>query len=237
MNLSLQADKAEAASARGLAEMAVASAFEAFIADADFPCAGAKASLATHRLTFLDATDLADAADDERIVAALQAFGAKHHDTVFASFAVAFHASPPLSEHEFETLLWQRLGALHAIDRCRYAWDADVSSDPASAQFSMSVGGNAFYVIGLHPGASRPARRFTCPVLVFNLHRQFEQLRADGRYEKLRRSIMHRDAALAGSTNPMLAEHGNDTEARQYSGRVVGPEWKCPCHFGPQASS
>ena len=64
--------------------------------------------------------------------------------------------------------------------------------------------------------------------MVFNLHDQFEVLRAQQRYEKLRASIVARDVAVAGSPNPMLARHGEISEARQYSGRMVGPEWKCP---------
>lgn len=64
--------------------------------------------------------------------------------------------------------------------------------------------------------------------MVFNLHAQFEQLREAGRYEKLRASILERDEALAGSVNPMLARHDEVSEARQYSGRVVGEGWRCP---------
>ncbi len=64
--------------------------------------------------------------------------------------------------------------------------------------------------------------------MVFNLHAQFERLRNEGRYEKLRASILQRDEALAGSINPMLSRHGETSEARQYSGRQVGPEWRCP---------
>ena len=33
---------------------------------------------------------------------------------------------------------------------------------------------------------------------------------------------------LSGSINPMLARHGESSEARQYSGRVVDEDWKCP---------
>jgi FPC/CPF motif-containing protein YcgG len=94
----------------------------------------------------------------------------------------------------------------------------------------MSIGGKAFYVVGLHPASSRPARRFRQPTLVFNLHSQFEQLRTDGRYDKLREAITARDIALAGSKNPMLAVHGTDSEARQYSGRRVDERWVCPFH-------
>ena len=64
--------------------------------------------------------------------------------------------------------------------------------------------------------------------MIFNLHDQFEQLRAQGAYDKLRNSILSRDVALAGSANPMLARYGTVSEARQYSGRLVGDEWQCP---------
>jgi FPC/CPF motif-containing protein YcgG len=92
----------------------------------------------------------------------------------------------------------------------------------------MSLGGRAFYVIGLHPGASRRARRFPCTALVFNLHSQFEMLRGDGRYDRLRAAITGRDIEYSGSLNPMLKPHGEASEARQYSGRVVGADWRCP---------
>ena len=69
--------------------------------------------------------------------------------------------------------------------------------------------------------------------LVFNLHSQFETLREDGRYEKLRAAITERDIAFSGSRNPMLKQHGESSEARQYSGREVGAEWRCP--FSAQA--
>ena len=76
------------------------------------------------------------------------------------------------------------------------------------------------------------ARKFESPAMVFNLHDQFQVLRDQQRYEKLRASILARDEALAGSMNPMLARHGEASEARQYSGRAVGDDWKCPFHRG-----
>ncbi|WP_197430657.1 YqcI/YcgG family protein, partial [Methylobacterium sp. CCH5-D2] len=75
-------------------------------------------------------------------------------------------------------------------------------------------------------------RRFEAPVLVFNLHDQFERLRAEGRYERLRETILARDVDLAGSVNPMLARHGERSEAVQYSGRAVPADWACPFRRG-----
>lgn len=106
--------------------------------------------------------------------------------------------------------------------------DHRVSVDPDDPHFSLSFGGEAFFVVGLHPHASRPARRFERPALIFNLHDQFEQLRAAGIYDRMRETIVARDVALAGEPNPMLAPHGTISEARQYSGRAVDDDWICP---------
>lgn len=117
----------------------------------------------------------------------------------------------------------------HAQGRLgRPAADPRVSEDPDDPHFSLSFGGEAFFIVGLHPRVSRPARRFERPALVFNLHDQFEKLRAAGVYGKMRSTIVARDVALAGSANPMLARHGVVSEARQYSGRAVDDEWECP---------
>jgi FPC/CPF motif-containing protein YcgG len=107
-------------------------------------------------------------------------------------------------------------------------YDPAVSPDPEDPHFSLSFGGEAFFAVGLHARASRPARRFPYPAIVFNLHDQFERLRAEGRYERMRERIIERDVALAGAPNPMLARHGEASEAAQYSGRQVPSDWTCP---------
>ena len=106
--------------------------------------------------------------------------------------------------------------------------DPRVAHDPDDPHFAMSFGGEAFFVVGLHPRSSRPARQFEKPAMVFNLHDQFERLRAEGRYDKMRGTILDRDERLAGSVNPMLAKHGTISAARQYSGRAVSDGWECP---------
>ena len=64
--------------------------------------------------------------------------------------------------------------------------------------------------------------------MVFNLHDQFERLREEGRYDRMRDKIIARDVALAGTPNPMLAQHGEASAARQFSGRAVNDDWQCP---------
>jgi FPC/CPF motif-containing protein YcgG len=125
--------------------------------------------------------------------------------------------------------MWARLQSLADKDDWRgQPYDRSVSPNPDDPHFSLSFGGAAFFVIGLHPNASRPARRMPRPTLVFNLHDQFERLRKEGRYERMRDAIITRDVALAGDANPMLARFGEASEARQYSGRKVSDDWRCP---------
>jgi hypothetical protein len=46
----------------------------------------------------------------------------------------------------------------------------------------------------------------------------------------MQEAIRQRDIALQGSINPVLARFGEASEARQYSGRAVESNWKCPFH-------
>ena len=208
------------------------------ISQQDFPCVGAKAALARDAIEFIDGGDLRSGKNDSTILRAIQAFAADSAaDVVFASMVVVYPLTPRLPELAFEGALWARLQALHERDHATHDWDRNVSPDPADPEFSLSLGGRGFFVIGLHQGASRPARRIPGAALVFNLHSQFATLRKDGRYDKLSETIRGRDAALAGSANPMLARHGESSEALQYSGRRIGNAWKCPFHAMPGRTS
>ncbi|MBB3695125.1 guanitoxin biosynthesis heme-dependent pre-guanitoxin N-hydroxylase GntA [Sphingomonas sp. BK580] len=205
------------------------------VAERSFPCVGAKAALARGTLDVLACSRIDSAWDDLRIHDGLVRFAAAYRaePTLFRSFAVVFEGPEELDEPAFEAALWERIQSLSDKDVWRgQSYDQRVSHDPDSPHFSLSFGGEAFFVVGLHPNASRPARRFARPTLVFNLHDQFEQLRADGRYETMREAIMVRDEKVAGSRNPMLARHGELSEARQYSGRMVDSAWRCPFHYG-----
>ncbi len=220
----------------------LAVALRHFIADPGFPCVGAKAALSRDQLAIVVARDITSGWDDLRIYPLLLDFVDRYREepTLFRSFAVVFEnaGGGELSECEFERHLWERAQSLSDKD----AWngkpyDDRVSPDPHDSHFSLSFGGEAFFIVGLHPQASRPARRFQAPAMVFNLHDQFERLREQGAYDKLRRSILSRDEALAGSQNPMLARHGEASEARQYSGRVVDQSWQCPFQRSSFASA
>ncbi len=216
------------------AQGALVERFEAHIKDKTFPCVGAKSALARGQMQIMVAGDLRCPRDDAAIYAALRDFAkafAKAPDP-FQTFVVLFPTRDSLSEAAFERALWDRIQRLETLDaEAGETYDPRVNPDPGHKAFCLSFGGEAFFVVGLHPGASRLARRFETPVLVFNAHAQFEALRAEGRYETLRKSIIDRDTALQGSPNPMLARHGESSEAGQYSGRHVSKAWKCP--FAP----
>jgi FPC/CPF motif-containing protein YcgG len=202
-----------------------------WIAEPAFPCVGAKSAAARGTLKVLPCRDLTSGWDDVRIHSELieWAHAYARDPEGLRSLAVVFEGPRDLDEEQFEAAMWQRIQSFADKDEWRgQPYAGTVSSDPEDPHFSLSFGGEAFFVVGLHPNASRPARRFPRPVLVFNLHDQFERLREEGRYERMRETILERDRKLAGDINPMLARHGESSEARQYSGRLVPGDWECP---------
>ncbi|ADP70767.1 protein of unknown function YqcI/YcgG [Rhodomicrobium vannielii ATCC 17100] len=176
-----------------------------FVSSASFPCVAAKSASARGNITEMTYGDMNEATKDAAILDDLGEFIATAHDESLRSFVAAFEA--------FEEAMWERLQALHDLDTRFCAWDTRVSCDPASPDFSFSLRGEAFFVIGLHPNASRLSRRYFRPALVFNLHEQFETLRRQGRYDRMRDTIRKRDAALCGSANPALRNFGDRSEA------------------------
>jgi hypothetical protein len=209
----------------------------AFVERREFPCVGAKSALAQGTLAIETAWSVTSAWDDLRIHDALERWSDAYvaGSQGFRSFAVVFSGPDHLDEAGFEQALWERLGSLIAKDGWRgNQYDPNFSNDPSDPHFALSFGGRAYFAVGLHPHASRKARRMPYPTIVFNLHDQFERLRGEQRYERMREVILARDEQLDGEPNPMVARHGEVSEARQYSGRAVGDDWECP--FSPKAS-
>lgn len=208
--------------------------FRAFVQRPTFPCVAARAALGQGGVRMLELGTLGAPANAPALLDALArlaaAFAAPGRDPLrLHSLAAIFDGPSGMDEDAFEARLWDQLAQLHALDVARgQAWAGDVGDDPDSPDFSFSLAGHPFFVIGLHDGASRRARRFAQPVLVFNSQRQFAHLRADGRYAKMQAATRARDFALQGSLNPNLADWGTAPETRQYSGRAVEADWKCP---------
>ncbi|UAB85613.1 YqcI/YcgG family protein [Zunongwangia sp. SCSIO 43204] len=144
----------------------------------------------------------------------------------FKTFIAVFPNSPEFTEIQFEEHMWEQLIQLNSIDE--YDWDPQVQSDPTNENFSFSIAGKSFYIVGLHPNSSRLARRSPFTAIAFNLHWQFEKLREMGTFIRVRNTIRKRDRKLQGKINPMLEDFGANSEAKQYSGREVSEHWECP---------
>lgn len=203
-----------------------------FISQRAFPCIGAKTAQNRSQITISEFEDLADERDNIDIISELYSFIENFDVTrdMFSSFVCVFNGPYDCSERYYEKLLWNKLQQLHEIDAGLHGWDSSVSKNPESENFSFSLGGEAFFIICLNPASRRKSRRYECPAIVFNLHLQFEKLRDEGKFEQFRDSIREREAAFNGSENSMLCNHGIDSEAKQYSGRLVEDNWQCPFH-------
>lgn len=202
--------------------------FNSFILQSEFPCLGAKSALRNGACQVGHYETLGTLASARRMASDLLSFIETRESATgnFSTFAAVFDHPMDVSEEQFETLLWQQLSALHHIDR--HPWAPSAAHDPNHPDFGFSFGGVAFFLVGLHPRSARLARRFTYPTLVFNAHAQFEQLKKAGKFKKMQHVIRNRDRAWQGTYNPMLADYGTVSEARQYSGRAVAADWQCP---------
>lgn len=206
--------------------------FEAFVGEDDFPCLAAKGAVRRSELTLHVYGRLGGSHAVPQLAGDLESFVAHTpaDGTGLRTFVAVFPDQPPADELEFERRMWRTLQRLHEQEAADRAWDPSVSADPESAQFSFSFRERALFVVGLHPASSRLARRFQWPALVFNPRAQFERFRAEGKYDRLRATVRDRDVALQGTPNPNLADFGERSEARQYSGRATEAEWRCPFH-------
>ncbi|MFC6095397.1 guanitoxin biosynthesis heme-dependent pre-guanitoxin N-hydroxylase GntA [Flavobacterium qiangtangense] len=206
----------------------IRTAYADFIVGQNHPCVMANTvfQMENYQLRVYD--DIESASNTESILKDISAYleGYDLSSSKFESLILCFEHSSFASEGDFERALWALLQRLHEADSS--PWDPKVSADPDDANFSFSLGGTAFYIIGMHPVSSRLARRAPYCTVVLNLHWQFEKLREMGSYDTVRNRIRRRDEALQGSINPALADFGNASETRQYSGRNVEPDWKCP---------
>ena len=212
-------------------EAALTASLADMVAHRDFPCLGARSVFRQDRATVHVYDELASPDTTAALLADLGAFAATVDPAAgFASFIAVFRGPASVDEREFERLLWAQLRLLHAADDAE--WNEGVSDDPTDEHFAFSVAGTAFFVVGLHPLASRDARRTASPTLVFNLHEQFETLRSTGGFARMRDLIRERDRHLQGSINPMVSDHGASSEARQYSGRFVDDTWLAPFEGG-----
>ncbi len=199
-----------------------------FILEDDHPCVMAQTVFSLDKVDLHVYENFGSRNTAQKILKDIKKYLSKYDfdNNDFYTFVAAFPDRKNYSEKQFEELLWKQLQFIHEADDL--PWDPSVSSDPDNKNFSFSIQGKSFYMVGLHPNSSRMARQSPVPAIAFNLHWQFEKLREMGAYSTVRDKIRERDRELQGDNNPMLEDFGEKSEARQYSGRKVGEEWKCP---------
>lgn len=217
-----------------------------WIASRGFPCNGAKAAfnIGSYRLGIYDKfsdPDVSQLADDLHTYiteyAAVPVVKPKVSDgdlvpldRTFATFLACFKEEPVCDEALFEARLWALLENLRSTDRVQ--WPSSFASDPQDPNFAFCYGGEGFFVAAFHPGSWRWSRRFMFPLLVFNMHRQFEGLKISGKFDALRDQIRQNDQDLQGSSNDVVSDHGTKPEAAQYAMRQVPPSWTPPSWNG-----
>lgn len=211
----------------------IISEYLSYINNKEFPCVAAKAASDREHIRCMVAEHMACPADDVNILNFLYNFidGYRASEKSFHSATIIFKEPKLNSEKMFDDLLWQRLQSISNLDAKNYNYDKRVDADPSSPDFSYSIKEEALFIIGLHPLSSRPSRRFVYPTLTFNIHAEFEKLRINGGYNKMKAIVRKRDLAASGSINPMLDDFGGSSETFQYSGRQYNKEWKCPLNI------
>jgi uncharacterized protein len=209
-------------------------AMRAFVQSDNCSCVAAKAAVTAggYRFGYYPSFEASDAL--EGVARDLAAFVAERSSipSRYATFVATFEELGCGNERWFERNLWRILQRLHELDARHNSWNEEVSSDPADPQFSFSFAGTAFFIVGMHPNASRQSRRFFMPALAFNSHDQFQKARQTGDFDRIVTAVRKRELTLQGSLNPELREFGTSSEARQYAGRATEDDWKCP--FRPQ---
>lgn len=206
--------------------------FRSFIMNGEFPCVGAKAAVNGNCYRFGFYPEMNSPAATSGLAHDLWAYVGERASfaSSYSTFVASFAAPHVEDERVWEKMLWAQLQSLHELDSAHHEWNLKVSGDPNEPGFAFSFAETAFFVVGLHPASSRLARRFPWATLVFNLHEQFERLREQNQFERMRQTIRARDLKLQGSLNPNLSDFGKKSDARQYSGRAVEENWKCPFH-------
>ena len=147
------------------------------------------------------------------------------------SFWAVFNDLKNLNEDQFEMQMWNELSSLSSAESRSQDYDPRFSDDPLNKNFCFSIGGKAFFVVGLHPESSRRSRRFPWPALVFNTFEQFDTLKTNNQYDSMTKVNRLRDKSYQGDANPMVLLYSEIWESIQFSGKKNEASWKCPFHF------
>jgi FPC/CPF motif-containing protein YcgG len=204
-----------------------------FMTMKNYPCVAALQSFAQREFLvgiYPSVADLSGAKDlRQDLLYYLQRYRESYSQ--FLSFWAVFPTVKPMDEDAFEQFLWEELTLLTSEEARPFDRDTRVSDDPKDPSFCLSLGGQAFFVVGMHPNASRISRRFPVPALIFNVFEQFELLEQSGGYETMVKINRARDIRLQKSLNPMVEKYGDHWESIQFSGKVNPNNWRCPFQY------
>lgn len=209
----------------------------ALLTQKDYPCVAAQQSLRRDECHIELFRGFGSGESWRALRAGLLRFLAEQKRTgsTYLSYWAIFEECPEMTEDNFEGALWHELSCLTSVEEKNADWQQGKSLDPSQEEFRFSLGGTELFVVGLHPGASRKARRFYAPALVFNAFTQFERLQLLGQYDGMVRTIRTREKKFEGSVNPMVEQYGETWETIQASGKYNSSQWKCPFRFLFQA--
>ncbi len=212
-------------------ECAVKEQFRQHIMSANFPCLSAK--IAFRRNTFcFGFYDILGSKDTTKLlwhhlidfINRQSSFWANNH--MFTTYVACFRTPKDITEVVFETLLWKQLQLIHAEDvENGMKWAENYSDNPTDPNFGFSIGGRAFFIVGLHPNSSRRARQFITPTITFNSLDQFKNLRELKMFTGMQQVIRKADLCQNKSINPNLILNENNSDAFEYSGKLIQSGW------------
>lgn len=207
-----------------------------FIQDKSFPCVMAKALLKKGFLC-LHKEQKADAETAKNVLERFHQFVDAYRSKPdrLSSFILTFDDARYESFENFEKDFWSFLNLLSSLDKQLFPHDPRVSADPKDSKYGYSIKSEAFFILLLHPKSPRFARRFFKPSIVFNPHQQFENLRKEGLFSRVRNIIRSKDKILQGTINPMLKDFGERSEIFQYTGKNYPTELDLPMSQGALA--
>ncbi|MGI5149666.1 guanitoxin biosynthesis heme-dependent pre-guanitoxin N-hydroxylase GntA [Plantactinospora sp. CA-294935] len=209
----------------------------ALVLDGPFPCLGARSAFRVGSYLFNVHQELGAAGSTRSLAADLRHFRTVRRRMGDLYTYVGSFLEPRVvaDERDWDRLVWGVLQDLHDLDD--EPWDARYSTDPGHADFAFSFAGLGHLVVTLYPGASRYARRFAWPTLIFNPPEQDRaKFPSDEEFLRFQDKIRERDARLQGSVNPSLPDTLDDPQAPGFSGAPVGPNWDCPLRIRDGAS-
>ncbi len=166
-------------------QAAIQKSLKKFIVEDDHPCVMAQTVFSMDKVDLHVYENFGSKNAAHKILKDIKEYLLKYdfENNDFYTFVATFPDRKKYSEKQFEELLWKQLQFIHEADD--QPWDPTVSSDPENKNFSFSIHGKAFYMVGLHPNSSRMARRSPVPAIAFNLHWQFDKLREMGAYHNV----------------------------------------------------